>query len=336
MASQAELIQLVRRKAQHFLGTNGVTSVGVGYYVDKQTGQETEELCIQYTVEKKVSTECLEEEGLTELPEHIVDEEGNEVRVQVIERRYKPHVDLFNENAAGYASFRGRRTRQDPIRPGISVAHEGITAGTLGAIVYDRQTGQPYILSNWHVLQGGRGNIGDRVLQPGPRDAGTRRRDTVGRVVRSHIGLAGDCAISSIEGRSFDRTVWDLNLVPKPKVGRAELDDQVIKSGRTTGVTRGIVKRVGVVYKISYSHIGEKRVGGFDIRPDPDYPADGDEISMGGDSGSVWMIAEGRNKGVVAGLHFAGETDPAPRAERAIACNIHSVIGKLDVTFRQP
>ena len=330
MANQSDLVQLVRRKAQQFLGTKGVTSVGVGYY------KETDELCIQYTVEKKVPTESLKEEGLTELPDHILDEKGNKVRVQVIERRYKPHVEIFDETAPEYASFRGRRSRQDSVRPGISVAHEHSTAGTLGAIVYDRQTGQPYILSNWHVLQNGRGKIGDRILQPGPEDAGTRR-DVVGRLVRSHIGLAGDCAISSIEGRGFDRTIWELGIVPQPVVGRVELGDRVIKSGRTTGVTRGIVSKVGGAYRIGYSDGVIKTVGGFEIKPDPKYPAPGGEISMGGDSGSVWMIAEeGENRGVVVGLHFAGETDPAPHAEHALACNIHSVIGKLDVTFRPP
>ena len=64
MASQEDLIHLVRHRAQYFLDTKGVTSVGVGYYVDRQTGEETEELCIQYTVEKKVPDVDLEEGAL--------------------------------------------------------------------------------------------------------------------------------------------------------------------------------------------------------------------------------------------------------------------------------
>ena len=332
MARQEDLIHLVRHRAQYFLDTKGVTSVGVGYYVDRQTGEETEELCIQYTVEKKVPDADLEGRGLTRLPVFIEDDQGQQVRVQVFEARYKPHVVLIDENAPEYVSFRRRRRRYDAIQPGISVGHRHVTAGTLGAIVYDRRTGQPYILSNWHVLQAAKGKIGDRILQPGRADGGAPPTDVVGRLVRGYLGLAGDCAIASIEGRAFDTEILELNAEPQPVVGKAELGDRVIKSGRTTSVTRGIVKRVGVVTRIRYENVGRVMIGCFDIRPDPAHPAKNNEISMGGDSGSVWLIAEGENRGVVVGLHFAGERGSRP--DHALACNIHSVNEKLGITFR--
>lgn len=34
---------------------------------------------------------------------------------------------------------------------------------------------------------------------------------------------------------------------------------------------------------------------------------------------------------VAVGLHFAGETDPDPAAEHALACEIHKVLDKLSV-----
>ena len=188
-------------------------------------------------------------------------------------------------------------------------------------------------MSNWHVLQGDTGKAGDRILQPGPFDGGSRDKDSVGRLVRSHLGLAGDCAVSTIDDRNFDGAILQLNVVPSPVIGRAELGDKVIKSGRTTGVTRGTVKRVGIVANLPYSGVGRKKIGAFEFRPDPRHPAENEEISKGGDSGSVWMIAEGQHENVVVGLHFAGETDPDPDTEHALACNIHSVIEKLHVTF---
>ena len=97
-ATEADLIKLVRRKAQHFLDTKGVTSVGVGYRVNKETGEETDELCIQFTVEEKAGIESLEEKGLERLPDSIADEADKEVRVQVIERSYKPHVVILDES----------------------------------------------------------------------------------------------------------------------------------------------------------------------------------------------------------------------------------------------
>lgn len=46
------------------------------------------------------------------------------------------------------------------------------------------------------------------------------------------------------------------------------------------------------------------------------------------------LIHEGsKATDIAVGLHFAGETDPDPSEEHALACNIHSVLEKLDVTF---
>jgi hypothetical protein len=56
---------------------------------------------------------------------------------------------------------------------------------------------------------------------------------------------------------------------------------------------------------------------------------------MGGDSGSAWMI-DGEESDVIVGLHFAGDDVPSPTVEYALACNIHSVLEKLDVTLDDP
>ncbi len=139
------LTKLLRRQAQRFLDKPGVTSVGVGYRVTD--GKESDELCIQFTVEKKVALESLETEGLEPLPTSFTDEDGNEVPVDVLQRSYTPSLRVI-EPEADETDRRRRRTKRDPIQPGISVAHRAVTAGTLGAIVYDNKTGEPYMLSN--------------------------------------------------------------------------------------------------------------------------------------------------------------------------------------------
>src|SRR5690606_12170667 len=54
-------------------------------------------------------------------------------------------------------------------------------------------------------------------------------------------------------------------------------------------------------------------------------------------SGSLWLIDDpGDNGDIAVGLHFAGETDPDPNQEHALACNIHSVLQKLGVTLVRP
>lgn len=336
--SESELVELVRTRARGYLRLPNVTSVGVGYRtVD---GKVTDELAIQFTVGKKLSPEAVITEGLTMLPEVIVAEDGTEVPVDVVERSFKPSYQIVEPRyatAEDVASPAQRRQRLDPVRPGISVANVHGSAGTIGGIVFDASNGTPYILSNWHVLHGPTGSIGDVIAQPGPFDDSNVTANGVGRLVRSHLAVSGDCAICSIVGRGVNHRILEIEVTPR-RIATVAMGDHLVKSGRTTGVTRGIVSRVGVFVTLDYGgEVGEREIGGFEIKPNPAaLPADG-EISSGGDSGSLWMIdTSGSDADVVAGLHFAGETDPAPSEEHAIACTIKTVLEKLRVSFTRP
>ena len=50
----------------------------------------------------------------------------------------------------------------------------------------------------------------------------------LGRLVRSHLGIAGDCAVASIEDREFDPALLDLDVVPE-QLGEPELGDTVVR-----------------------------------------------------------------------------------------------------------
>lgn len=335
--TEEELTQILREKAQAYLRSPNITSVGVGYKI--KGGKVTDELCIQFTVKRKLAPAGVEAERLTMLPERITTDDGTTVPVDVVQRSYQAGHELVSDPEAEaekkkLPARKLRRKRLDPIMPGVSVSHPDGTAGTFGAVVYDNETGHPYILSNWHVLNGPTGNLGDVVVQPGPFDNSNASNNTCGRLIRSHLGLAGDCAIASIEGRGFKEDILELSISPK-RVAKVNLGDKVVKSGRTTGVTYGVVTRVGVAVNIDYGgNVGVQQVGGFEIRPDPDHRPTQGEVSMGGDSGSLWLIHEdGQATDIAVGLHFAGETDPAPSEEHALACNIHSVLEKLNVAF---
>ncbi len=82
-----------------------------------------------------------------------------------------------------------RRARWRPAFPGTSIAHYRSTAGTFGALVRDKSTGEALVLSNNHVLantsdgRDGRAHRGDPVLQPGPFDGG-READILARLER--------------------------------------------------------------------------------------------------------------------------------------------------------
>jgi hypothetical protein len=66
------------------------------------------------------------------------------------------------------------------------------------------------------------------------------------------------------------------------------------------------------------------------IVPRPPWPGVDYEVSRGGDSGSVWLN-EGNNRAI--GLHFAGETNPAPTAEHAVCSPIGAIATELNFSF---
>jgi hypothetical protein len=71
------------------------------------------------------------------------------------------------------------------IPSGVSAGHFAITAGTLGAVVKDRMTGEKLLLSNNHVFANSNdAQIGDAILQPGPADGGQNPGDQVARLDR--------------------------------------------------------------------------------------------------------------------------------------------------------
>ncbi len=340
--TEREFVALARQKAQHYLRAPGVTSVGVGYRQkrNKDTGEieVTDELCIQFTVAKKLDTETLQNSNLRPLPESLDFEDGERAYIDVIERSFQTNYEVVSDSEAEHKGTelsprKWRRTRVDPVAPGASVSHRDGTAGTIGAIVYDNQTGTPFLLSNWHVFHEGNDLDSSEIVQPGPIDNSDIKSNRIGCRVRSHLGLAGDCAIATIENRQFTEEILELSIIPK-RAAKVGLGDTVVKSGRTTGVTYGVVTRVGVTANIHYSAVGIRKIGCFEIRPNPGKLPVGGEISQGGDSGSIWMIDGTDSEGDIAvGLHFAGEMDPAPSSEHALACNIHSVLEKLDVSL---
>lgn len=313
----------IRLKGADYLTDPNVTSVGIG----RKNG--TGPICLQFTVRRKGES-AIETLGTARIPE-AVEVDGVRFPTDVVQRDYEPSYEIVEPG-----QLDDRRLRVDPIRPGISVSHVAGTAGTLGLIVRDRATGAPCILSNWHVLHGAGGAIGDRIVQPGPYDDNEVSKNCTGTLLRSHLGAAGDGALARIAGRGHDPSVLGLDVVPR-RMARVDLDDRVVKSGRTTGITHGIVRRVDVMVKLDYGLLnGPQAIGGFEIGADPDRPAPEGELSMGGDSGAAWLIADGdAATDIFAGLHFAGEADGA-EDEHALACYPASLQKKLDFVLDVP
>jgi endonuclease G len=210
--------------------------------------------------------------------------------------------------------------RADPLRGGLSISDENhYAAGTLGGLVIDRATGAEMILSNWHVLVVDWGvRVGQRIYQPGRLDGGTSL-DTVATLTRDAMSVNLDAAVASLNDSR--RLVNDqLDLEPVAGDGPAELGMQVVKSGRTSGVTYGRVTAVEGIAKMRYGFLERIIHHVVTIEPRSNFA----EVSAPGDSGAWWLD---QVTGRAIGLHFAGSNFP----ERGLALDMPAVLDALNV-----
>ncbi|WP_157647718.1 hypothetical protein [Actinomycetospora chiangmaiensis] len=284
-AVQREWLEALERHGLTLRARPGVHHVDVG--LEYRSGRPSGRLALRIHVDEKLPD-----------PPGPVDLDGRPLDVLVT--RPRPHLSADD--------------RVDPLLGGITITNavHAFGVGTLGAIVFDRATGAPMLLSARHVLCGLDGGPGDQITQP----EGGDEVAVVSRVARSV-----DAAVATLHGpRGFT------TAIAGRAVGISELDSALVgtvvtKSGRTTGTTSGIVDGVS-----------EK---GFSVVPDPAGPAlPGGEISSEGDSGAIWAVAERPEVGL--GLHVAGEADPDPAAERAWAVDLTAVARELDISFTDP
>lgn len=155
---------------QHFLkelmSKQNVVGVGLGY--KDQHGEPTDELALVTLVEQKLPKEALRDEDL--VPPEIDGAKTDVLEVGVMRAQVNS----------------GPRDRWRPvIPPGVSIAHPMVTAGTYGAMVYDRESGEPLLLSNNHVFAYSNGaKLDDLILQPGSTDGGRSPEDAVAKLAR--------------------------------------------------------------------------------------------------------------------------------------------------------
>jgi hypothetical protein len=193
-----------------------------------------------------------------------------------------------------------------PLRPGLSVAHPSVTAGTLGGFV--RTAAGFAVLSYNHVLAASdAASLGDPALQPGPADGGTDadRFGALSAFVRFHDDApnAVDAAVAVLD-EGVDASPGDLPGGPlAAAVADAhdvDPDEAVEKVGRTTGHTTGRISAVEVDgVAVQY----DRAVHRFDDQIEIE--GDAGPFSAGGDSGSV--IWRSHDRAPVA-LLFAGST----------------------------
>ena len=200
--------------------------------------------------------------------------------------------------------------RQRPLIAGISMANVKVTGGTLGCFCKStrpEEAGQRFALTTGHVLgsiEGGQ--IGDLVLQPAIGDVGSEA-DGIGKVARlipiergRHAKNVADAGIARIDADvEIDNSICAIGAIagimtPAPGM-------QVIKHGRTTQRTEGIISDFPIHTVVTLKHSDLTLVARFNNQMRIE-SADKLAFAEGGDSGSLIIDKETRN---AVGLFFA-------------------------------
>jgi hypothetical protein len=216
-----------------------------------------------------------------------------------------------------------------PVPIGVSTGHPAISAGTVACRVKDG-FGNVYALSNNHVYANQNlAGIGDAVIQPGTYDGGTSPVDSIGMlfdyepvVFSTSANNVMDAAIAlSTPELLGNATPSDGYGLPKSTTAAVSPGAKVMKYGRTTGETSGMVKGTNAIVNVQYNagiarFVGQILIGG------------GGGFSAGGDSGSLVVLsAKGENERKPVGLLFAAGS------RFAIANPIDAVLTRFNVTL---
>ncbi|MCL6478802.1 MAG: S1 family peptidase [Peptococcaceae bacterium] len=309
-------MRALKRTRHFFLGKKNVVGVGVGM---KKVGLErTEQPSIIVFVEKKWKEEDLPRE-------HIIPKKISGVHIDVVETG---RIRLLDN----------RTGRHRPARPGMSIGHYKITAGTFGVVVKDKKTGEPLILSNNHVLANAtdgrddRAALGDPVFQPGVYDGG-KNQDKIAELLRFVPLLRSvkeaDCPVAAGAARVGSMLVhvlkpdYELRFVKHYRgsnmvdaaVARPVSPDVIARDIMEIGIPRGTgTVEVGqaVMKSGRSSGVTSGQVSAVDVLLQVDLNDSetamfsdqivADMVSRGGDSGS--LVLDERKRAV--GLLFAG------------------------------
>jgi hypothetical protein len=257
-----------------------VVGVGVGRKVTR--GQTLRDAVLRVYVKRKTHPLLLPEKD--RIPAEVEGVPTDVVEVGEL-RVWWPFPPVFQ-----------RRLR--PARPGVSLGHKDVTAGTFGLVV--RTAGESgLILSNNHVLANeNAAAAGDPILQPGRWDGGKLKRDAIAELA-TFVPLSDsenlvDAALARPH-RAGDIDTEVLHVGGVAGTVEPELGTRVQKAGRTTRVTHGEVTDTDVTLRVGYS-------GGDLLFRDQFLVRARGAFSGPGDSGSA-ILDESRR---VCGLLFAG------------------------------
>ncbi|MFW6006846.1 MAG: hypothetical protein ACOCQ5_02570 [Halanaerobiales bacterium] len=330
--------EILEKYREIFLERKNV--VGVGYGKKEKNGKSTDEEAIVVLVKKKLPSNKLKEE-------EIIPQQVENYKTDVIE---VGDLQLMSQ----------RTSKMRPARPGISISHYEVSAGTLGAIVTKKDSDEPLILSNNHVLanitngRDGKAEVGDPILQPGKYDNGKEDNDIIASLY-DYVPIIknGEDKVKCPVARTVENVTNHILHYFRPDysfklykekgenivdcaLARPEntddIDDSILDIGRVEGVKK---PEIGIRVQKSGRTSGLTKGNIKVVNTTVEVKMNETEkvkfydqfitepLSQAGDSGSL-VLDEDRN---AVGLLFAGSTD-------ATVCNnIQNVIEMLEIEF---
>jgi hypothetical protein len=298
LSDQAVAFSLMADSGTEAFGFENIVGVGIGERMKK--GRPTGQRAVSVYVVRKAPPD--EVDGAALVPTEY---EG--VPTDVVESgEFVAHTE---------------RGRHRPAPSGVSIGHHSEDAGTLGFVA--KHEGDLVVVSNNHVLALTNGaQPGDAVVQPGYVDGG-READRIGTLkLFPPLDFEGknviDAALATVEPGSVVSEIYGVGPYrPEPWPGDEDL--LVRKTGRTTGMTRGVVRDAHASIKLRY------RGGVARLREQLIVdPRDGRAFSEPGDSGSL-VVEE--SSGSPVGLLCGGTPG------YAVVNRIENVLDGLGLSF---
>ena len=241
-----------------------------------------------------------------------------------------PIQRAYATKSASTNNPKSHQKRKRPIVGGLQIAPSGVNfVGTLGCFV--RRGNQVYALSNNHVLADtNQLPLGTKIAQPGgsnPNDVFARLSEiepikfpSPGYAPRNLL----DAAIAEVSNTQLIKlkSIFKISKYT-PELAAPKPTMKVTKSGRTTGVTKGLITATHVNgVRVNYGTDSNPLIATFDdsitIRTGTSKP-----FSNPGDSGSVILEI---SSGKPVGLLFAGDGTSTTACSMLETCSRFGVL----------
>ncbi|GAA0134340.1 hypothetical protein YSY43_11800 [Paenibacillus sp. YSY-4.3] len=299
MASFHKVYQIKQRLTTKMLKRRGVHGIGVGLCNPRRPGKGA--AIILYASALAATAKSSQKASSKRKPlnpAQLQNKLGVPVRI-VRSTGFHKH--------GGSESFRFRR-RIRPVVAGYSIGTP-VVSGTAGLIITGVRGGKNrYVLSNNHVLVNENTRRCSKTLQPGGADGGTVRADRIGELHRFvRLSKKKNNYLDAAMAKPFRPSLLSpryavFGTVPG-HLRSYRAGDRFKKVGRTTGISTGRVESIHTDILVSYGSYGNLGTITFKNqsvirgkRP----------VSLGGDSGSVWLTGRGN---LAAAVNYAGSAD---------------------------